>query len=57
MATKEDDFDVPAEVNFLMLDYLICLAIERTLDAAKVLNPSPALQDEVNWTVDPVKSQ
>ena len=54
MAAQPDP-DLRGDVDFMILDYLACLAIERTIAAADVPNPTPALEDEVNWMVEPVK--
>lgn len=49
------DPDLRSDVDFMILDYLACLAIERTIAAADAPNPNSALEDEVNWMVEPVK--
>lgn len=54
MAAQPDP-DLRSDVDFMILDYLACLAIERTLAAAEGPSPNPALEDEVNWMVEPVK--
>lgn len=54
MAAQPDP-DLRADVDFMVLDYLACLAIERALAAAEVPSPNTGLEDEVNWMVEPVK--
>jgi hypothetical protein len=54
MAAQPDP-DLRADVDFMVLDYLACLAIEKALAAAEAPSPNPVLEDEVNWMVEPVK--
>lgn len=56
MATQADP-ELRAEVDFMILDYLACLAIERTLSAAEDSTRGSAQGDEVNWMVEPVQGE
>ncbi|EPS26556.1 hypothetical protein PDE_01493 [Penicillium oxalicum 114-2] len=55
MATQADP-ELRAEVDCMILDYLACLAIERTLSAAEDSTRGSAQGDEVNWMVEPVQA-
>ncbi|OOQ86865.1 hypothetical protein PEBR_19449 [Penicillium brasilianum] len=48
--------DVQDDVDLMMLDQLACVAIDKIIATANTPFPSSELQDEVNWTITPVKS-
>jgi hypothetical protein len=51
------EFDVRADVDFMILDYLACFTLDIILAAASTHNPSPELEDEVKWTASLVESE
>lgn len=49
--------DVQDDVDLMMLDQLACVAIDKIIATANTPFPSSELQDEVNWTIIPVKCE
>lgn len=56
MAAQADP-ELRTDVDFMILDYLVCLAVERIIAAAEAPSSNPALEEEVNWMVEPVRGQ
>lgn len=51
------NLDVRADVDFMILDYLACFALDMILAAAGTPNPSSELEDEVKWTASLVECE
>lgn len=49
--------NVQDDVDLMMLDHLACVAIDKIIDAANTPSPGSELEDEVNWTITPVKCE
>jgi hypothetical protein len=50
------DPDLHEDVNCLILDYLVCLAIEQTLSAADDIR-DPVKAEEADWLVQSLKGE
>lgn len=51
----EADPETKTEVDFMILDYLVCLAVARILPAAENTKEGP--EDDVDWQVDSVRGK